>query len=243
MKALPATVAAWLAECISQGEANILVVGAKNSGKNLITAALASEIGSHERAIIVEDMPEIQFSTANAEKFTAHSTSATLSPEANVAALIRNAVRRHPNRLIATNLRDKAASEFLKALESGLTGCIASAQGEYPEDGLWRLFDEINLCESSPEGSLFRRISRSFNLIISMGNYDAKPCLVEIAEVLPVEGHGFSVLPLLQLDSIIEGKRLWRIAAPDSFWLRKTSEKGGGLRSGPGILPFGEGQQ
>ena len=240
MKALPATVAAWLAECMSQAEANILVIGGKNSGKNLVTAALASEIGSHERAIIIEDIPEIQFSTANAEKFTAHSTSAALSPEANVAALIRNAVRRHPNRLIATNLRDKAAAEFLRALESGLTGCIASSQGEYPEDGLWRLFDEINLSDPSMQNSLLRRITRSFNIIISMGNYDSKPCLVEIAEIIPVEGGEFKVIPLLQLDSIIEGKRLWKITALDSFWLRKTSERGGGLRSGPGVLPFEE---
>ncbi len=240
MKALPATVAAWLAECISQGEANIIVVGGKNSGKNLVTAALASEIGSHERAIIIEDIPEIQFSTANAEKFTAHSTSATLSPEANVAALIKNAVRRHPNRIIATNLRDKAAAEFLRALESGLTGSISSAQGEYPEDGLWRLFDEISLNDPSAKTSLLRRISRSFNIIISMGNYGSKPCLVEIAEIIPVDGDEFKVLPLVQLDSIIEGKRLWKITALDSFWLRKTSERGAELRTGPGVLPFGE---
>lgn len=240
MKALPATVAAWLAECISQGEANILVVGAKNSGKNLITAALASEIGSHERAIIIEDIPEIQFSTANAEKFTAHSTSATLSPEANVASLIKNAVRRHPNRIIATNIRDKAAAEFLRALESGLIGSICSAQGEYPEDGLWRLYDEIGLGDPSAKRSLIRRISRSFNLIISMGNYDSKPCLVEIAEIIPVDGEEFKVLPLVQLDSITKGKRLWKIKALDSYWLRRTSERGGELRSGSGILPFGE---
>jgi Flp pilus assembly CpaF family ATPase len=237
-KILPATVAAWLAEVVSQGEINILVIGPKCSGRNLIVGALASEIGSHERVIVIENIPEIQFSGPNMERLVASGSS--LSGNIDTANLIANAARRHPSRIISSNLRDKAAFEYLRALESGLSGCIASINGEFPEDGLWKVLDEVSIADNSKSENLMRRIVRSFQLVISLHQYDGKPCMVEVAEVLPVEEGEFRVLPLVQLESIKEGKRIWKITAADSYLLRKVAERGGGLRSGPGVLPYGD---
>jgi len=237
-KALPATLAAWLAEVISQGEANILIVGTANSGKTMLTSALASEVGSDERVITVEELPEIQASTTNLEKLIAKPGAGDAGGAVTIADLVKAAVRRQPRRLILGDLKEPETKEFLRALEGGLTGCIASIHGEYPEDGLWRLLDLLALSENAPQFSLMRRIVRSVHLVISLQCLDEKPCVVEIAEVLPIRAMEFQVLPLVQLESVNEGKRLWRIVARDSYWMRKVAERGSGLRSGPALLPY-----
>jgi len=237
-KTLPATLAAWLAEVISQGEANILIVGQNSAAKTMLTSALASEVGSDERVITVEELPEIQASTTNLEKLVARPGTVSNGSAVSLAELVRAAVRRHPKRIILGELRDEESREYLRALESGLRGCIASITGEYPEDGMWRLLDLLTPWEHTPQFSLMRRIVRSVHLIISLQNFDDKPCLVEIAEVMPLKGMDFQVMPIVQLDSINEGKRVWRIVADDSYWLRRIAERGSGLRSGPALLPL-----
>lgn len=242
-KTLPATLAAWLAEVVSQGDANILIVGPASSAKTMLISALASEVGSDERVITVEELPEIQASTSHLEKLVAKpgdNFSDRNNRAVTVAELIKAAVRRHPRRLILGDLKDDDVREYIRALESGLAGCIASINGEYPEDGLWRLLDLLTLSEQAPQFSLMRRIVRSFHIVISIQVNDDKPCIVEVAEVLPLKGMEFTVLPLVQLESMEEGKRIWRIVAEDSYWLRRVAERGSGLRSGPALLPFDE---
>jgi pilus assembly protein CpaF len=237
-KVLPATLAAWLAEVISQGEANILIVGQNNSEKTILTSALASEVGSDERVITVEELPEIQASTSNLEKLIARPGNARNGAAVTLADLVRAAVRRRPRRLILGDLRDEEAREYLRALESGLTGSIASINGEYPEDGLWRFLDLLTAWEQAPQFSLMRRIVRSINLVISLQSVDSKPCIIEVAEVLPLKGMDFRVIPLVQLDSVVDGKRTWKITCAESYWLRRVAERGSGLRSGPALLPL-----
>ncbi len=234
-KVLPATVAAWLAEVIAQGEANLLVLGPSRSGKTFLTSALLSEISSAERVTTIEESPEFLGSAINVEQLV--SRPADDGRAVTMSDLYQIALERSARRLIVSELKNEEARHFLHALEVGFSGCVASAYGEFAEDGLWRLLDLITRYEAVPERSLVRRISRSIHLIAVMTLIDGKPCLTELSEVIPSITPEFSVVPLVRFEGSEEGKRMWRLLTDRSYWQERVASKGVSLRVGPALLP------
>lgn len=236
-KTLPATLAAWLAEVVVQGEANILVVGPSGSGKTMLATALVSEISSDERVITVEEIPEIFVATASLEKLVARPSAPDGTGGVTLAQLLQVGLRRNPQRFVVGEIREDEAKVFLRALESGYTGSIATIHGDFAEDALWRYLDILAVYERAPQVSLMRRLTRSVHLIIAVQKVEDRPAIVEVAEVLPLSGPNFSLQPLVRFDGTYDGKRIWRLMTQNSYWLDRTAEDGVGLRTGPGLLP------
>lgn len=237
-KTLPATVAAWLAELVSCGEANILVCGATGSGKTVMTTALLSAVGSDERICTIEDVPEIFVPTAHLEKLVARPENSQGEGSVGMERLLRAALRRAPHRIVVGEIRDREGPLFLKALETGHAGSVATIHAENPRDCLWRLLDVVAALETAPQESIQRRIGRAINIIISMKKVGGKSCLIDISEVRPPVGGEFVVKQLVQFESDSSGKRQWRIMANHSEWIDHLRTRGMDLQAGPGLLPF-----
>lgn len=232
-KTLPPTVAAWLSELVCHGEANILVMGPTGSGKTVFTTALLSAVSSDERICTIEDVPEIFVPTAHLEKLVSRPENAQGKGSVALDQLLRAALRRAPHRIVVGEIRDKEAPLFLKALETGHMGSIATIHAFAPKDGLWRLLDLVSACESSPQDSIQRRISRSVNILVSMQRVNGRPCMVELAEVQsPINGE-FIVRNIVQFEGEVAGKRSWRLTANQSIWIDKLKNEGIELQLGP----------
>ncbi len=237
-KTLPAAVAAWLAELVSCGEANIMVMGPTGSGKTTLTTALLSAVGSDERICTLEDVPEIFVPTAHLEKLVARPENSQGEGAIGVHQLLRAALRRAPHRIIVGEIRDKEGPLFLKALETGHAGSVATIHAEHPRDGLWRLLDVVQAYENAPQESLQRRIGRALNVLVSMKKIGGRPCLIDISEVRPPVGGEFVVKQIIKFEKEEGGKRFWRIMANHSFWLDHLAERGMELHAGPALLPM-----
>ena len=240
-KTLPATLAAWLSEIVVTGEANVLVLGPTGSGKTVMTTALLSSVNSNERIITIEDVPEIFVPTAHLEKLVSRPANAQGEGEIKLPELLRAALRRAPHRIVVGEIRDEEGRLFLRALETGHAGSIATIHAENSKDSLWRLLDVVQAYEQSPQESILRRIARSVHLTITMKKIDGRPCLMEVAEVLQPDSNDFKIKPLIKYDGLVKGKRHWRIVAEDSIWLDKLRKKGIDLRPGPKLLAFEKG--
>lgn len=236
-KTLPATLAAWLAEVVASGKTNILVVGPTGSGKTVMTIALLSNVDSNERIITIEDVPEIFVPTAHLEKLVARPPNAQGEGEVLMVELLRAALRRSPHRIVVGEIRDEESRLFLRALETGHSGSIATIHADTGVDGLWRLLDLVAAYENSPQESIMRRIARCVHLVISMQRVDGQPCLKEVSEVRAPSASEFIVLPLVRFEGIVSGKRQWRILAHHSHWIDFIEKKGISLRPGPGLSP------
>ncbi len=236
-KTLPATLAAWLAEVVACGEANILVLGATGSGKTVMTTALLSAVGSDERIITIEDVPEVFVPTAHLEKLVARPSNAQGQGEVKMPHLLRAALRRAPHRIVVGEIRDEEARLFLRALETGHAGSIATVHAESGKDSLWRLLDLVAAYENSPQDSIMRRISRALHILITMKKVQGTPCLMEVCEVRPPVNGEFVVTELVKFAGLRNGKREWRLMKNHSFWLDKIRERGLELQPGPGLLP------
>lgn len=234
-KTLPATLAAWLAEVVSCGEANIMVLGPTGSGKTTLTTALLTGVGSDERIITIEDVPEIFVSTAHLEKLVSRPENAQGEGSIGMEKLLRAALRRAPHRIVVGEIRDREGPLFLKALETGHAGSIATIHAENPRDGLWRLLDVVAAHEASPQESIQRRIARSVHLMISLKKVNGRPCLTEVAEVMAPRNGDFEVRTLVAFDGERHGKRQWKITCTQSEWLDRMVRRGVELVPGPGL--------
>ena len=144
-------------------------------------------------------------------------------------------MRRAPHRIVVGEIRDREGPLFLKALETGHAGSVATIHAESPRDGLWRLLDVVAAHETSPQESIQRRIARSVHILISMKRIDGKPCLTEVAEVRQPVGGEFVVKQLVQYAGLVGGKRHWAIATNQSHWIDRLRQRGMDLQVGPNL--------
>ncbi|MBL7662677.1 CpaF family protein [bacterium] len=242
-KTLPPTLAAWLTELVGTGEVNILVVGPTGAGKTVMTTALLSCVNSDERIITIEDVPEIFVPTAHLEKLVSRPANSQGEGEIKMPQLLRAALRRAPHRIVVGEIRDEEGRLFLRALETGHAGSIATIHAESARDSLWRLLDVVAAYESAPQESIMRRIARSVHIVITMKKIDGRACLVDVSEVrTPVEGE-FIVQPLVEFEREEDGKRQWRLKTNHSYWIDRLREKGINLSAGPYLLQPDHGEE
>lgn len=237
-RTLPATLAAWLTEVVACGQINILVVGATGSGKTVMTTALLSAVGSDERIITIEDVPEIFVPTPHLEKLVSRPPNAQGEGEITMPELLRAALRRAPHRIVVGEIRDEEGRLFLRALETGHAGSIATLHADTARDGLWRLLDLVSAYEKSPQDSIMRRIARSVHLIITMRKIGGRPCMVSVEEVVGVSNGEFDVCPLVGYVGERENKRHWQVMTENSMQFEHMQKRGVPLLSGPCLLPF-----
>src|SRR5690606_36443339 len=99
---------------------NILICGGPGSGKTTVTNALiieAIKADSQQRFLILEDVPELQCQAANKVNML---TTATV----NMTALLRDAMRMRPDRILIGEVRGGEALDMLKAWNTGCPGGI-----------------------------------------------------------------------------------------------------------------------
>lgn len=111
---------------------NILVSGGTSTGKTTFLNALIAEIPAEERLITIEDTPELRIGHANAIGLLA--TRGALG-EAQVSAddLVSASLRMRPDRIILGELRGPEAYAFLRAINTGHPGSMATVHADSAE--------------------------------------------------------------------------------------------------------------
>lgn len=234
-KTLPAPLAAWLSEVVALGEANILVLGPSGAGKTVMTTALLSSVNSDERIVTIEDVPELFVPTVHLEKLVARPPDEMGQGEVTMKDLLRAALRRSPHRIVVGEIRDEEGRIFLRALETGHAGSIATLHAENSRDALWRLLDLVAAYENAPQKSIMRRLARSVHLTITMKRVEGTPCVTEVSEISSDADGEFSITPLVKYVGLEEGKRRWQLQVDESYWIKRVAAEGVSLMPGLGL--------
>lgn len=130
-------VADFLHACV-RARLNIIVSGARGSGKTTTLNVLSSHIGEGERIITLEREPELSLPQERVLTLTSRSSTET-QREVTIRDLVENALHMIPDRVIVGEVRNAAALDLLQMMATGHDGCLATVNSESPRDTLSRI--------------------------------------------------------------------------------------------------------
>ena len=121
-----------------RNRANVLISGGTATGKTTFLNAMLREVPRHERLILIEDTPELQVVQPNLVGLLA--ARSTLR-EADITAedLLVAALRMRPDRIILGEIRGSEAMTFLRAINTGHPGSLATIHADGPEKAVEQL--------------------------------------------------------------------------------------------------------
>ena len=120
----------FLTQAIKQ-KLNILISGGTSTGKTTFLNALLKQIPSTERIITIEDVPEIRVSQPNSLSLFASRNQQGRS-KIDMQDLVEASLRLRPDRIIIGELRGAEAFSFLRAVNTGHPGSIATLHADTP---------------------------------------------------------------------------------------------------------------
>ncbi len=111
---------------------NIIISGGTSSGKTTFTNSALSTIPKHERIITIEDAREIVLNNHKNKLHLVASKGGQGLSKVNTQDLIETCLRLRPDRIIVGELRGKEAFSFLRAVNTGHPGSIATLHADTP---------------------------------------------------------------------------------------------------------------
>ncbi len=140
-----------LLDCLEKGEIrqflstaikckkNIIISGGTSTGKTTFTNAALLEIPAEERLITVEDAREVQLPNHKNRVHLLASKGGQGRANVTTQDLIEACLRLRPDRIIVGELRGSEAFSFLRAINTGHPGSIATLHADTPAMALEQL--------------------------------------------------------------------------------------------------------
>lgn len=118
---------------------NIVVSGGTGSGKTSLINALAAHIPSNERVITIEDAAELRLRGEHVVRLEARPANAEGIGAVPVRALVRNALRMRPDRIIVGEVRGIEAVDLIQAMNTGHEGSLSTCHANSAQDAVRRI--------------------------------------------------------------------------------------------------------
>ncbi|GAC58189.1 hypothetical protein GOHSU_32_00060 [Gordonia hirsuta DSM 44140 = NBRC 16056] len=123
--AIPPQVSDLVADMVAERRA-FLVVGGTGAGKSTLLNSLLGQVDPRERLVLVEDAPELEPQHPHVVRLVARAPNVEGIGEVSVRALVRQALRMRPDRIIVGEVRGAEVIDLLTALNTGHQGCAGT---------------------------------------------------------------------------------------------------------------------
>lgn len=164
----PPPLEALLARAMAERR-TILVVGATGAGKTTLLNALAAVLDPHERVITIEDTAELRLPGRHVVRLEARPASSEGVGAVDLRALVRNALRMRPDRLVIGEVRGAEALDLVLALNTGHRGSLATCHASGPSGALRRIEALAQLGGADiPTGVLRAQLADALDLIVTV---------------------------------------------------------------------------
>ncbi len=181
---------AELLEAIGKAKLNILISGGTGSGKTTLLNVMSGFIPVTERIITIEDAAELQLQQPHVVRLETRPPNIEGKGEVTQRALVKNALRMRPDRIILGEVRGAEALDMLQAMNTGHEGSLATIHANTPRDALSRLENMIGMAGASLGLRAMRQqITSAITVVIQlMRMSDGTRKLISLQEVTGMEG-------------------------------------------------------
>jgi pilus assembly protein CpaF len=132
-------------QALGQAKINILISGGTGSGKTTLLNLISGFIPANERIVTIEDAAELQMRQPHVVRLETRPPNIEGKGEVTQRALVRNALRMRPDRIILGEVRGAEALDMLQAMNTGHEGSLATIHSNTPRDALARLENMVGM--------------------------------------------------------------------------------------------------
>jgi pilus assembly protein CpaF len=164
---------------------NLLVSGGTGSGKTTTLAALAAFVPVTERLVTIEDAAELRIPLPHVVRLESRPPSLEGAGAVSIRALVRNALRMRPDRIVVGEVRGGEALDMLTAMTTGHEGSLSTLHASSPADAVRRvhtlaLMGDLDL----PYRAVADQVGSAIDLIVHQARLpDGARRVVEVASV------------------------------------------------------------
>ncbi|MGE5478410.1 MAG: CpaF family protein [Bacteroidales bacterium] len=169
---------------------NIIISGGTGSGKTTLMNAMSRVIDERERIVTIEDAAELQLQQPHVVSLETRPESIEGGGMVDQRALVKNALRMRPDRIILGETRGAEAFDVLQAMNTGHDGSMTTLHANTPRDALTRLESMVLLAAGSlPLLSIRRQIASAVQLIVQLERMrDGVRRITYVTEIAGMEG-------------------------------------------------------
>lgn len=170
---------------------NIVISGGTGSGKTTLLNIASSFIPRAERIVTIEDAAELRLDQDHVVRMEARPPNIEGKGEISIRALVRNALRMRPDRIVVGECRGGEALDMLQAMNTGHDGSLTTVHANSPKDVMARLETLVLMSGMDlPVAAIRKQIGAAINLVCQVSRLsDGSRKIMAISEVLPlVEG-------------------------------------------------------
>jgi pilus assembly protein CpaF len=180
---------AHVLEIASRCRLNIIISGGTGSGKTTLLNALSSMIDPGERIITIEDAAELQLQQEHVVQLETRPANVEGRGQIDQRALMRNALRMRPDRIIVGEVRGAEAFDMMQAMNTGHNGSMSTIHSNSARDALSRIENMIMMGNVNlPTRAIRGQISSALDLVIQTERMrDGVRRITEVAEVVGME--------------------------------------------------------
>ncbi len=169
---------------------NVLISGGTGAGKTTLLNVLSSFIPPTERIVTVEDSAELQLRQRRVVRLETRTANLEGQGAVDQRALVINALRMRPDRIVVGEVRSSEAIDMLQAMNTGHDGSLTTLHSNSPRDALNRLETMVAMANLSlPERAVRQQIASAIHVVVQLARFsDGKRRLTYLSEIVGMEG-------------------------------------------------------
>jgi pilus assembly protein CpaF len=177
-------------ESLCKSKVNMIISGGTGAGKTTLLNILSGFIPPAERIVTIEDAAELQLQQPHVVRMETRPPNIEGKGEITQRALVRNALRMRPDRIIIGEVRGAEAVDMLQAMNTGHDGSLTTIHANNPRDAVSRLENMIGMANLNlPHKAARQQIASAITVVIqALRLIDGRRKITSIQEITGMEG-------------------------------------------------------
>lgn len=181
---------------------NLLIIGASGAGKTTLLNVLSEFIPGDERIVTIEDAAELSLDHGHVVRLESRPPNLEGHGEVNMRALVRNALRMRPDRIIVGEVRGPEMLDMLQAMSTGHEGSMGTLHANSPRDALSRLEMLAGFAGyAGSEFTLRQQVGAAIDMIVQIGRLPSgERRVLHVQEVTGIADNNYMLQELFCYD-------------------------------------------